>query len=223
MKYIFVLLFIFSSCDNPRKTNIMNSGKKIPKENVIQNISILRKSGFFENFSKFSDKEIFEQLHSNRIDDYSKIFDKKYDPGMELDEFDLACIDKRKMIYLDLESDVCAENNVYVDVIKMFSNLSNGSFNPQNISEKWQSPSGPITVEFELNNEIIKFNPKYSDDWLDSIVFEICKEKIKANKTRIVECLGESKYGYGQNIAFMRITETEQNNLENNYKYKFRE
>ena len=223
MKYIILLLLIFISCDNPRKNYKMNSEKKISKENVIQNISILRKCGFFEKFKKLTDKKVLEELHTIRIDEYSKIFEKKYDPGMELDEFDLACLDKSKMVYLDLEFDVCAENNAYVDVIKMFSNLSNGSFNPRNITEKWQNPSGPITIEFELDDEIIKFNPKYSEDWLDSKVFEVCNEKIKAKKTRIVECLGESDYGYGQCIVFMRLTETEQKNLENNYKYKFRE
>ncbi|MEL1256230.1 hypothetical protein AAEO57_20785 [Flavobacterium sp. DGU38] len=223
MKYIILLLLIFISCDNPRKNYKMNSEKKISKENVIQNISILRKCGFFEKFKKLTDNEVFEKLHTIRIDEYSKIFEKKYDPGMELDEFDLACLDKTKMIYLDLECDVGAENNAYVDVIKMFSNLSNGSFNPRNIKEKWQSPSGPTTIEFELDEEIIKFKPEYSEDWLDIKVFEVCHEKIKAQKTRIVECLGESDYGYGQCIAFMRLTETEQKNLENNYKYKFRE
>lgn len=103
---------------------------------------------------------------------------------MELDEFDLAGRDKTKMIYLDLESGVFTQNKVYIDVIKMFSNLSNGSFNPRNISEKWQSSSGPIIIQFELGNEIIKFNLKYSEDWLNSKVFEIYKEKIKAEKNK---------------------------------------
>lgn len=72
-----------------------------------------------------------------RIYEYFKIFEKKYDSGMELDEFDLVCFDKSKMVYLDLEFDVCVENNVYVDVIKMFLNLLNGFFNFRNIMEKW--------------------------------------------------------------------------------------
>ncbi len=223
MKYTILFLIVFISCDNPRKNQNMIPKKKISKENVLKDISILRKCGFFEDLKKLNDEEVFEKLHLNRIEKYSKIFEKKYDPGMELDEFDLACLDERKMIYLDLEADVCAENNVYTNVIEMFSNLSNGSFKPQNITEKWQSPSGPITIEFKLDDEIIKFNPKYSEDWLDSKVFEICQEKTKAKNTRIVECLGESRYGYGQNIAFMRITETEQKILKDNYKYKFRE
>jgi hypothetical protein len=223
MKFTILFLIVFISCDNPIKNQNMIPEKKISKETVLKDISILRKCGFFQDLNKLNDEEVFKKLHLNRIEKYSEIFEKKYDPGMELDEFDLACLDKRKMIYLDLEADVCAENNVYTNVIKMFSNLSNGSFKPQNITEKWQSPSGPITIEFKLDDEIIKFNPKYSKDWLDSKVFEICQEKIKAKNTRIVECLGESRYGYGQNIAFMRITETEQKILKDNYKYKFRE
>ncbi|MEZ0131666.1 hypothetical protein AB9T88_18550, partial [Flavobacterium sp. LBUM151] len=75
---------------------------------------------------------------------------------------------------------------------------------------------------FEFNNEMVKFKPKYSDDWLDSKIFEVCINQIKTKNIRIIECLRESKYGYGQCVAFMRLTETEQKILEKEYHYKFR-
>lgn len=217
---LFVLLFI--SCNNQRKETHNNTEKKISKEKVIQDISILRKCGFFEEFQNLTDIEVFDKLHARRIKEYSEMFEKLYDPGMNIDEFELACLDNHKMIYIDLEADVSSENHVYKDVINMFSLLSKGTFDPENIEEKWLSHSGPIKVKFKFNNEIVGFEPKYSDDWLDSKVFEICMDKIKTKNIRIVECLGENKYGYGQSVAFMRLTETEQKILEKEYHYKFR-
>lgn len=223
MKKIAVLfLLMFISCNNQRKDTNMNIQKKISKEKVIENISILRKCGFFEEFKNLSDKDVFNKLHLKRIKEYSEIFEKPYDPGMNIDEFELTCLDKQKMIYMDLECDVGSGNEVYKNVIKMFSILSKGTFNPKNIEEKWQSNSGPIKVQFKFNNEIVTFEPKYSDDWLDGKIFEICIAKIKTNNIRIVECLGDDKYGYGQCISFMRLTKTEQKVLEKEYHYIFR-
>lgn len=223
MKKLAILLLLISiSCNNQKKDENLNVEKKISKEKVVHDISVLRKCGFFEEFDNLTDKEVFNKLHSKRIKEYSEMMEKPYDPGMNIDEFDLANLDKHKMIYIDLECDVGAGNNVYKDVINLFSMISKGTFNPENIEEKWQSNSGPIKVEFKFNNEIVKFEPKYSDDWLDSKIFEVCINQIKTKNIRIIECLGESKYGYGQCIAFMRLTETEQKILEKEYHYKFR-
>ncbi|MBD3584096.1 hypothetical protein [Flavobacterium selenitireducens] len=223
MRYFLLFLLIYISCNNLNKSQPLDTEIKVSKQEVEKNIAILRKCGFFADMITLSDQEVFDQLHSNRIAVYSKIFEKTYDPGMNLDEFELACLDNHKMIYIDLEADVCAENKVYKDVILMFSNISDGKFIPKNIKESWHSDSGPISVEFELDNEIINFNPKFSDDWLDQKVFEICRKQIEAKGLRIVECLGESEFGYGQAISFMKLTDSQQTILEKNYRYKFRE
>ncbi|KQW99360.1 hypothetical protein [Flavobacterium sp. Root420] len=107
-KIALLIFFIFISCNNHRIDTKMNIEKKISKEKVIENIAVLRKCGFYEEFHNLTDTEVFNKLHSNRIKEYSKMFKKPYDPGMNIDEFDLACLDKHKMIYMDLESDVCA-------------------------------------------------------------------------------------------------------------------
>ncbi|MFH7001030.1 hypothetical protein [Flavobacterium bizetiae] len=222
-KIVIILLLTFISCNNPRKENNMKIEKKISKEKVVQDISILRKCGFFEKFHDLTNQEVFDKLHLKRIKKYSEIFGKPYDPGMNIDEFELACLDDHKTFYMDLEADVCQENKVYENVINSFSLLSKGKFNPENIDEKWQTNFGPIKVQFKLNKEIVTFEPKYSDDWLDPKIFEICINKIKTNNLRIVECLGDSKYGYGQCISFMRLTKNEQKILEKEYHYMFRD
>lgn len=221
MKYLFLIIILFNSCNNLEPKKNTNKVEKISKEKVIENISILRKCGFFKSYEKLNDSEIFEKIHLDRKVEYSKIFEKEYDPGMELDEFELACIDKTKVIYIDLEADVCKENKVYTEVIKAFSVLTNNVFNPKKIKENWIGETGPIEIEFELENIKTKFNPKYNDDWLDEIVFKVCEDKIKEKNIRLVDCLGDSEYGFGQSISIMRLTKNEQNILQDNFKWKF--
>lgn len=221
MKYFFLIVILFNSCNNLESKKNINKEQKITKEKVIKNISILRKCGFFKSYEKLNDYEIFEKMHLERKAKYAKIFEKKYDPGMELDEFELACIDKTKAIFIDLEADVCRENKVYTKVIKAFSVLTNNVFNPKRIKENWIGETGPIEIEFELENIKSKFKPKYNDDWLDEIVFKVCEKKIKEKNITLVDCLGDSQYGFGQSILIMRLTRKEQNILQDNFNWKF--
>ena len=46
-------------------------------------------------------------------------------------------------------------------------------------------------------------------------------EKVADKKVRLVYCLGKDGYSYGQAIAIMRLTESEQEILENGLKWKF--
>jgi len=89
------------------------------------------------------------------------------------------------------------------------------------IKENWIGETGPIEIEFEIENIKTKFNPKYNDDWLDEIVFKVCEDKIKEKNIRLVDCLGDSEYGFGQSISIMRLTKNEQNILQDNFKWKF--
>ena len=47
---------------------------------------------------------------------------------MDLEAIDLAAYDKKKVLFLDLEADVGKDNDVYVEVIKSYSELSNFIF-----------------------------------------------------------------------------------------------
>ncbi|MCV9928715.1 hypothetical protein OIU83_13680 [Flavobacterium sp. LS1R49] len=223
MKYLLIICLLLISCNKEPKKNLSKDKAVLMKNKVIENTTILRKSGFFKNYEKLSNTEIFKKLHSIRKIEYSKLFEKEHDPGMELDEFDLACLDDTKVIFIDLEAGVCKENKVYEEVINLHSKLTDYVFNPKNIKETWNSETGSIEVEFELDKKKINFKPEFRDDWLDEIVFRICKEKIKEKNIRIVDCLGDDGYGFGQSIAIMRLTKEEQENLEKQFKWKFAE
>lgn len=191
-------------------------------DNVIKNISILRQAGFFSDYKDLSDKEVYNYLHQLRIKEYSETFGKHYDPGMNLGALELSILDKTKVIYLDLEADVCADNKVYTDVIKMYDKVGMSDFNPENIIEKWDSETGPIEISFHENGKLIKFSPEYQDDWIHESVFRICEEIIRGKgNLRLMICLGEDGDGFGQDIAIMRLNNEEQKILENDLNWKF--
>ena len=194
---------------------------KISKEEVVDNIEILRSAGFFENYKKMTDLEVFDTIHSLRKKRYSEIFEKPYDPRMDLDAIQLAGYDRTKLLFIDLEADVAMDNNIYVEVIKAFGILSNNQFEPTEIEEKWKSETGPIEVSFKSDSSFIKFKPEYQDDWLHESVFKICQEELERKNIRIADCLSDDGYGYGQAIAIMRLTEKEQKVLEKKLNWKF--
>ncbi len=220
MKEITIIfsLFLFISCVPSKKESKEN------KTGITYEISVLRKAGFFEQYFDKTNKELIDILHKNRIEEYSKIFKRHYDPGMDLMKIELASLDENKMIFIDLEYDVCMENKVYCEVIDMYDKIGKEEFNPINVTEHWESETGPIEVSFLLNNSTIVIKPEYQDDWLHESVFLECEKLIEKNgKVRLVYCLDEDGLGHGQSIAIMRLSQKEQRILEQEFNWKFAE
>jgi hypothetical protein len=117
-------------------------------DSVKQIIHNLRPFGFFETYKALNDEQLFNTLHQERIDAYSKIFKRFYDPGMQLDTYQVLMLDRSRAVYGDAESDVGKDNDQYVSLLKAFSEASGGLFSPSNIVEKWESETGPIKVSF---------------------------------------------------------------------------
>ena len=212
----FQLILVIISC------NYYPNGQRIiPKEEVVYNIGLLKKAGFFKQWKNLSSEVTYDSLYELRKQEYKEIFDSDYDPGMNLEPIEIAEYDETKLLFLDLEADVFNGNDVYKLVINRFSEISDGKFNPTELNEIWESNGGPIKVSFISDNEITEFEPEYNSDWLHESVFEICRKKVADKKVRLVYCLGKDGYGYGQAIAIMRLTESEQEILENELKWKF--
>lgn len=199
----------------------MNGRREIPKEEVVKSIELLKKAGFFENYKQLSAEKTFDTIYELRKKEYREIFEGNYDPEMNLGPIDIAQYDKSKLLFLDLEADVFNGNEVYKFVINRFAELSGGKFNPIDINETWESNGGPIKISFVSDNQLTEFEPKYNNDWLHESVFTVCREKITEKKVRLVYCLGKDGYGYGQAVALMRLTESEQKILENGLNWKF--
>ena len=199
----------------------MNKEREIPKEEVLKSIEALKKAGFFKNYNNLSAEKTFDTIYELRKKEYSEIFESDYDPKMNLEPIEIAEYDKSKLLFLDLETDVFNGNEVYKFVINRFSELSDGKFKPTELKEVWESNSGPIKVSFVSDNQLTEFEPEYNNDWLHESVFNICRKKIADKNVRLVYCLDNDGYGYGQAIAIMRLTEFEQKVLETELNWKF--
>ena len=195
--------------------------KEIPKEEVIKSIGLLKKAGFFENYKNLSATQTFDSIYELRKREFREILESDIDPTMNLDPIEIAEYDRSKLLFIDLEADVFNGNEVYKSVINRFSELSNGQFQPIEIKEVWESDEGPITVSFSSDNQLTEFVPEYNNDWLHESVFEVCSGKVAEKQVRLVYCLGKDGYGYGQAIAIMRLSKSEQIILEKGLNWKF--
>jgi hypothetical protein len=75
--------------------------------------------------------------------------------------------DHARVWWQDLEADVAPENEVYVQTLAAWSEISGGAFDPGEISESWAGPTGPVTIRFRLTDGTHELHPAYLEDWID--------------------------------------------------------
>jgi hypothetical protein len=75
--------------------------------------------------------------------------------------------DHARVWWQDLEADVAPENEVYVQTLAAWSEISAGAFDPQDIAETWAGPTGPVDVRFRLGDGAHVLHPAYLEDWID--------------------------------------------------------
>lgn len=67
----------------------------------------------------------------------------------------------------DPEADVCADNEVYSEILPQWAGISHGAFAPGGITEHWDDESGPIMLSFDLGGQQASVSPRYQDDWIN--------------------------------------------------------
>lgn len=185
------------------------------------NVNILRQSGFFKEYETLSDSDLLVKLEDIKSRQYLESgYD--YSPGKIADDHELSTQDVKKLLDIDLEADVCADNKVYASLLTHFANASDGHFSPADIEEVWQGPEGPIRLSFTFNGRKILFEPEYLDDWLDVKLFDIINEEMqKVTQEKFYPCSGPNHEWFGQNIIYIRLTEEEKQWLEEKLEWKF--
>jgi hypothetical protein len=88
-------------------------------------------------------------------------------PGNKWDDMFLLAYSDGDVWSQDPEADVCAENEVYSEVLAEWACISHGTFTPVGITEHWQSETGPVKLNFQLNGQPVSISPSYQDDWID--------------------------------------------------------
>ncbi len=92
---------------------------------------------------------------------------KPFDPANPWNDVFLLSYDEKRVWTGDPECDVCAENNVYTEVLAEWAKISDGVFGPTDIEEVWQSEEGPVAVHFTLDGQRHTLHPTWAHDWLD--------------------------------------------------------
>jgi hypothetical protein len=211
------LFLVSTSCNSVNR----KSGKNT-KDSVKQTIQTLRTYGFFSEYKSLNDEQLFDSLHQQRIAEYTEIFGYTYDPGMELEIYEVLQLDRKSTVSGDTESDVGKGNNQYITLLKAFSEASAGFFQPTEITEIWEHENGPIHVSFKDNGEVIKFNPTYHDDWLSEEVFAIINQQMmKRGDEKFYLYLGKDGWGLGQFFFYIRMNQAQKKSLENAFGWKF--
>lgn len=109
------------------------------------------------------------------------------------DDVFLLAYAKDKVWADDPEADVCAENKIYQEVLPEWAHISHGAFAPYNITEQWESDSGPITVWFQLGERLASVSPNYQDDWIDLKVLRQINRLIDGSG-RQFECSSDGNF-----------------------------
>jgi len=93
----------------------------------------------------------------------------------------------------DPEADVCAENQVYREVLGEWAIISKGAFTPTSIREDWETDTGPVEVSFDLAGRLTKVSPAYENDWIDLKVLRQINALI-ATSDRQFECAADVNF-----------------------------
>jgi hypothetical protein len=93
----------------------------------------------------------------------------------------------------DPEADVCAENEVYSEVLPQWARISRGAFAPSGITEHWDTDGGPITLSFQLGGRQASVSPNYQNDWIDLEALRQINELI-APSGRQFECAVDGNF-----------------------------
>lgn len=175
-------------------------------------LAFYRNLGFMPEHEGKSDDEVFETVKARLERDWGDSLAGA--DGASLELF-LAESMPSRIWWRDTEADVFMDNHVYEEVLGEWARISNGAFQPENITEHWDSEQGPLRITFDLDGQPRELHPAVQDDWLDmNIVAEI---------NRMIESTGRrfAMHVPDQTAVLMCVTPDERRRLENERGWSF--
>ena len=71
----------------------------------------------------------------------------------------------------------------YAELLREFSKISHGVFNPTNISDNFSKPvKNKVTLQYTLNKKNYSKSIQLQDDWIDTDFFDFVKQAVTDNK-----------------------------------------
>ncbi len=154
---------------------------------LIDGIKYYRTLGLFNKYIHLSDGELTEQIKIIRADfrsqflterDFNSVYLEFADPMFDstmghLDPYLLRWDTSRTWSETEVDS-VGRNNQEYVRVFERWSEISRGSFLPQELKETWETDSESVLIEFTVNGIRHRIEPEYYEEHIDlEILIEI--------------------------------------------------
>lgn len=191
-------------------------------KNSMRTLQILRRAGFFKDFVHLSDEALLNLIHDRRKKADFELFGYEFKTERNLSDRKLATQDTKKMLYLDLEADVCRENKVYTWLLQALDEISGQPGLITDIQEDWSSEQGPILIRCKINDVAKEYRPVYHDDWVDEHTLENMLADIAGIvKEEFHNCLGPNYEWFGQDVNYIRLKSEERKILKEELGWKF--
>jgi hypothetical protein len=170
--------------------------------------------GFCSSYSEKFKFKVFEHI----LEEIERIGMRDIDSSRLYRHIDLEMLkwDKSRTWLYDVEGDVCIENTVYVGVLNRLSKISKGIFQPQNISEEWDTPKGEIHLKFLLNGKQHEIRPKYMNDWIDAQVIREVNLLLESDRVKFEIVLTGD-----QTVFVTMLSPSEKKQIETDRKWIF--
>lgn len=134
---------------------------RVEFETVAEAIGWYRQRGFFTGFTG-TDAEVAAQLERRHDDEW----DLDLDPEEEDFDMDLIEYDERRAVRIDLEADVCAGNDAYVEFLTAVAAVSRGRIVLDAVEERWPDDEH-VELRVVVGGTELHLTPAVRDDWLD--------------------------------------------------------
>lgn len=153
------------------------------EERLMDAVRYYRSLGFFKQYAELSDQELFQQFDKQLKADWNEGTDP-FSPNLDYGYEDFADLyllayDTERVWLEDTEADVGPGNEVYIETLKQWAEISGGVFNPANIKETWSGTEGTAKIEYTLNRTKWTLRPEYLNDFIDVTIIEGINESIK--------------------------------------------
>jgi hypothetical protein len=174
-------------------------------ETTLQRVAALREIGLFAGEAGVPDTELAAEID----DAIEEQWGTDLAPDDSLRDLAVAEQDLDRVLWMDLEADVVAENQVYLTTLAELASISVGAFAPSDVVERWAGEAGPISVTFEMGGARHEIRPGYLEDWVDPTILVPINELIADTGRRFV-----SYKAFDQTAFVMALSEVEQQALE---------
>lgn len=168
-------------------------------------VAALRELGFFADRGERSDAEVAAEVEA----DSAELWGDALAPDDPLIELLIMETDRVRVWWRDLEADVVEENQVYVDTLAAWADISVGSFTPVDIEEAWDGRSGPVRVRFTQDGTPHELSPSYLEDWIDPMILSDVNRVIESSRRRF-----HVYKAFDQTAYVMALTDAEREALE---------